>query len=423
MNPQPAATIPDSGVFAPSSFPTASRLVDVLGRRIVSQDEAKATLTVALLWFLEQARLLSFPTNSPPAGRNVFLSGPTGCGKTTLVREAAQVLDLPLVQPDLSEYLVGGGHDSGTKNVNDMVSLLLREIKSNTLPPGPLGIVLIEGAEHLAMNERETAASKERLQMAIARLADGKRLNLVFGGKLVTFDSQKILFLLSANSEVLEPIIKKRRGATDLGFRPGPVRHHGAQEADSGDMAFATTEDLVESGFSRSVLTAFPIRASLHRLTESDLLRICQLQDSPIDVFRQTFAAFGVVLDIDSRALPGIAKAAASHGIGGKGIGLVLHQLLDPVMMIIATATISVQKVILRSLDHAPEIVHGPPSLAIRPPCPATSVSHELPETLRSLFPNGLPRRPARPNASQSATRWATRKDLSAWLTPNSTLK
>jgi ATP-dependent protease Clp ATPase subunit len=318
------------------------------------------------------------------------------------------------VEPDLTEF-VATSLQGAPKSINDMASLLLRELRGSALPAGPIGIISLEGIEQLAITDRDSASRKEAVQAAIARMADGKTLSMAFAGKLITFDSRRIFFVASANPNGLDKVVLTRLGHCGLGFHTsGALQPVHSMNGDA--LSHLTQDDLIQFGFTNSFLSAFAIRAQLNHLTEEDLQQICRLESPLLTPFTQAFGRSGVLLDFGQQALKQIAKAAADLGTGAQAITTILHHVLDDIAFEIVDTATPVQKVVVQSLHSRPEIVFGP--LLINPSdySPPPAAGDEITDQVRRLFPHGLPRRPARPRSGRSTARLANRNDLAPWL-------
>lgn len=378
---------------------TPSQMVKKFSSQVVGHDEAKLAMASALYWL----------QHAPATRRNIILTGPHHCGKSTLVKTAANVLGLPHVTPDLSDYLASQAGGAG-KNVNDMVSLLLRQVRKADLGSGAIGIISLEGIEQLAARDSDMGSRKELLQLAVARLASGKTVHCAFGGKLVSVDTTKILFVASMNPQGIEQLISKRLHGGSLGFAASAP--HSASHAAINEI---TTEDLIKYGFHPDFLAAFDLRASLKAPGKKELFELCKREASLLAPFYQAFARHGVILEISESVLHEVAHQAVAMKIGVQGVFIVAHAVLDPVLIQTADLAGSIQKVQVRELHKPPHIVFGAPLIAVSSDASGHSEDY-LSEETKALFPDGFPRRSARPQSAATSGRLATERDLAKWL-------
>src|SRR5437899_6049963 len=118
-----------------------------LDRFVIKQDEAKKVLSVALCDHYHHVRLALEGKESPNyAKQNVILIGPTGVGKTFLIRNAADLIGVPFVKADATKFsetgYVGG-------DVEDMVRDLVR-LANGDVTRAQYGIIYIDEIDKIA---------------------------------------------------------------------------------------------------------------------------------------------------------------------------------------------------------------------------------------------------------------------------------
>jgi ATP-dependent protease Clp ATPase subunit len=365
----------------PPRLLTPRQLVEEASRRIVGQGRAKAVIAKAVYGFQFYAALR----------RNVLLLGPPHGGMTSVAGEIAKAAGLPIVFPDLGEFL------SGCRNTNEMVSLLLRELNEQGLSQDQLGIICLNAGEQLAIEDGIADSRKQALQLAVGKLASGKPVNCVFGGTLKSIHTSRILFLLQVRSDRLSSILS-----------PTAQKHSGP-----GGHENVVTQELNQLGFQQKLLEAFKLRAPFHALSEADLLEICY-GDHILAPLQQAFAQHRVVLQFSDPALEQLADRAFALGVGAGGIPSLALTALDAVLPRVVEAGCGAQRVIVHDLTQPPEIVTGPPLI---PVSTAPTGADGLPVHLKALFPKGLPPRPARPSSGATGSRWANAQDAKDWIT------
>lgn len=318
-----------------------------LDRFVIRQDEAKKALAIAICDHYNHARHVHENGANPGhtiefAKQNVLLMGPTGVGKTYLVKHAAELVGVPFVKADATKFsetgYVGG-------DVDDLVRELVRRADGN-IALAEHGIIYIDEIDKLAsrggamlgrdvsgrgvqttllklMEETEVPLRNPMdlsgQMMAMADLQRGR------GPRKSTINTRHILFIVSGAFSGLEGIIEKRTRASAIGFgatldstRPA---HHLFEES--------TTRDFIDFGFEAEFIGRLPVRIVCQPLAEDDLYRILtESEGSLIRQYESEFAAYGIRALFEPAALRRIASLAATEGTGARGLLTVCERLL-----------------------------------------------------------------------------------------------
>ncbi|VDB90168.1 unnamed protein product [Peniophora sp. CBMAI 1063] len=333
-----------------------------------AQDNAEATVIPAKI--RPHPRRLPLPTlpHHPfmPAPlvekSNVLVIGPTGSGKTLLVRTLARVLDVPFSVSDATSFTQAGyvGED-----VDTCIHRLL-QAANNDPSRASTGIVYIDEVDKIARRssggmEGSRDVGGEGVQQALLRMMEGSVVNVPskpLGGDLTAsegrskpgrapkpethqIDTSNILFILSGAFEGLPKIINSRMAKGSIGFTANLKPDTNDKHNDF--MPFFTPNrgvapnvlesvqptDLVKFGFIPEFISRLPTITTLSPLTPHDLRRILtDVRGSLVSQYCALFNYSGVEIKFTSSALDEICKKAAERGGGARGLRGIMESLL-----------------------------------------------------------------------------------------------
>jgi len=318
-----------------------------LDRFVIGQDEAKKSLAVAICDHYNHVRRMhAGGAKSEPIDyvkQNLILIGPTGVGKTYLLRTIAQLIGVPFVKADITKFsetgYVGGDVDDLVRELVRMAdgdvqlaeygiifldeidkiasstNLMGRDVSGRGVQTGLLK--LLEETEVPARSPNDISAQFQEL-MQMRRGQKGKRM----------INTRHILFVVSGAFTGLGEIIEKRLSERSIGFAAatGTIR---AQ--DEHIFNEVSTRDFVEYGFEPEFIGRLPIRVALQDLTEDDLYIILTTSEGSIlKQHRESFRGYGIDVEFQDEALRAVSKKAIQEKTGARGLMTILESALRP---------------------------------------------------------------------------------------------
>lgn len=320
-----------------------------LDRFVIRQDDAKKVLATAVCDHYNHARMLREMRKRDPkaadevefAKQNVIIVGPTGVGKTYLVKHIADLIGVPFVKADATKFSETGyvGAD-----VDDLVRDLVAKANGN-IDLAEHGIIYLDEVDKLAtagdrpgrdvngrgvqttllklMEETEVSLHapndmRSQIQMMFEmRKGDGPRRQVV--------NTRNILFVVSGAFSGLEKIIERRVSKGSIGFG-APVR----EDVISGSpLRLARTQDFIDYGFEAEFIGRLPVRVVCDSLSADDLFDIMKSSEgSLIRQFEREFQAYGIHATFDDSALRVKARQAAEEKTGARGLMTVWEKSL-----------------------------------------------------------------------------------------------
>ncbi len=277
----------------------ARRVLAELNKYVIGQEEAKKQLVAGI--FEHLAKCAQSP-NIPFTKNNIFISGPTGCGKTYLCQSLARILKIPFVHADASQYTQTGYTGMSVGNILQPLQALAKGRKL------PLSIVFIDEIDKLREGSERWGVSSGNVQAELLRMIES-RLFITedpLSHKTDEWDLSKVLFAVGGAFEKLQV----KHADKSVGFTPaGTVR----KEALSAD-------DYIDYGMLPEFMGRFSYFVQLRPLAKEDLRQILlNPYNGPISQYEKllhTSAAIGQEL------VEQIVNQAYERRLGARG----LHQ-------------------------------------------------------------------------------------------------
>ena len=348
-------------------------LIAYLDQYIIKQDAAKAILATKICTHFnrirhQQARADEMPSLVGSIKNNILMMGPTGVGKTYMVRLIAHKLGVPFVKGDATKFsetgYVGG-------DVEDLVRDLLREADGD-VERAQYGIIYIDEIDKIASAQNLIGADVSRtgVQRALLKPMEETEVDLKVPHDPIsmlqeieqfrktgqrdstTLNTKNVLFIMSGAFTGLDKIIKKRLTDQSIGF--GASFHTPIAQTDI--LSQVKSEDLIAYGFETEFVGRLPVRSIFEHLVEADLLEILKNPNNPIISGKKLdFAAYGIKIKFDEQALASIAAQAYDENTGARGLVSAVEAALLPFERRLPSTRVKKLAVSLVALQNTPK--------------------------------------------------------------------
>ncbi len=311
-----------------------------LDRYVIRQDEAKKALAIAVCDHYNHVQEDLRHKDYEYYKQNIMILGPTGVGKTYLIKQVARLIGIPFVKADATRFSETGYIGA---NVEDLVRDLVSQANSD-VETAQYGIVYIDEIDKLAssLDGYGRDISGRGVQIGLLKLMEETEIDLRAGndvasqmqamvefqrkGKVDTqvINTRHILFVVSgAFNELREPI-KTRLNKNSIGFKTEEHQH-----GDDDLLSLATTQDFTDFGFEPEFIGRIPIRVSCRNLSSDDLYDVLKYSEgSIIRQYQRNFRAYGIEATFTDKALRCIAARAYQEKTGARGIMSVCESIL-----------------------------------------------------------------------------------------------
>ncbi len=317
------------------SIPAPHKIKASLDEYVVGQEQAKKVMSVAV--YNHYKRVMSDDKDGVEIEKsNMLMIGPTGSGKTYLVKTLAKLLDVPLAITDATSLTEAGyiGDD-----IESVVSKLLAAA-DNDVDRAEHGIIFIDEIDKIAKkrNANQRDVSGESVQQGMLKLLEGAEVEVPVGASsknamvpMTTVDTKNILFICGGAFPDLEEIIKERLNKeASIGFKADLKDKYDNEE---NLLCKVTVDDVRKFGMIPEFLGRLPILFSLEALTEDMLVRILQEPKNAIlKQYKKLLAMDEVDLVFDEGALRAIARKAKEKKVGARALRAIIEEFMLDIM-------------------------------------------------------------------------------------------
>jgi ATP-dependent Clp protease ATP-binding subunit ClpX len=326
----------DNALGPKERIPPPTEIKAFLDEYVIGQDKAKKVLSVAVYNHYKRIGLREQPDGIEIQKSNILLIGPTGTGKTLLAQSLAKFLKVPFTVADATTLTEAGyvGED-----VESIVQNLLAAA-DNDIERAEKGIVYIDEIDKIARKGENPSATRdvsgEGVQQGLLKILEGTRCNVAPRGtkkysqqEYVQVNTGNILFICGGAFVGLDQLIGRRVGTSGIGFGATVEKK---EDKRLGEMLEKVeSDDLTKFGLIPEFVGRLPIVATLHDLTEEDLITILtKPKNALVKQYKKLFNLEDVKLSFTKAALQSIAKEAMKRESGARGMRAILeNQMLD----------------------------------------------------------------------------------------------
>ena len=317
------------------NIPAPHKIKATLDEYVIGQEYAKKVMSVAV--YNHYKRVATDTMDEIDIEKsNMLMIGPTGCGKTYLVKTLAKLLDVPLAIADATSLTEAGyiGDD-----IESVVSKLLAAA-DNDVEKAEHGIIFIDEIDKIAKkkNTNQRDVSGEAVQQGMLKLLEGSEVEVPVGANsknamvpLTTVNTRNILFICGGAFPDLESIIKERLNKqASIGFYADLKDKY---DDDPNLLEKVTVDDLRNFGMIPEFLGRLPIIFTLNGLNEDMLVKILrEPKNAILKQYQKLLALDEVKLEFDEDALKAIAEKAMEKKTGARALRAILEQYMLDIM-------------------------------------------------------------------------------------------
>lgn len=317
------------------NIPAPHKIKASLDEYVVGQEYAKKVISVAV--YNHYKRVATDTMDDIEIEKsNILMIGPTGSGKTYMVKTLAKLLDVPLAITDATSLTEAGyiGDD-----IESVVSKLLAAA-DNDVEKAEQGIIFIDEIDKIAKkkNTNQRDVSGESVQQGMLKLLEGSEVEVPVGANsknamvpLTTVNTRNILFICGGAFPDLDHIIKERlTKQSSIGFNADLKDKY---DHDKDLLAKVTTEDLRTFGMIPEFLGRLPIICTLQGLDEEMLVQILkEPKNAILKQYQKLLALDEVKLDFDEGALRAIAEKAMKKDTGARALRAIIEDFMLDIM-------------------------------------------------------------------------------------------
>ncbi|MFG6331692.1 MAG: ATP-dependent Clp protease ATP-binding subunit ClpX [Lachnospiraceae bacterium] len=318
------------------SIPAPHKIKERLDEYVIGQEQAKKVISVAVYNHYKRVAAGSEADGIEIEKSNMLMIGPTGSGKTYLVKTLARLLDVPLAIADATSLTEAGyiGDD-----IESVLSKLLAAA-DNDVEKAERGIVFIDEIDKIAKkkNTNQRDVSGESVQQGMLKLLEGAQIEVPVGANsknamvpLETINTRNILFICGGAFPDLENIIKERLNKrSSIGFRADLKDKY---DEEKNLLRQVTVEDIRKFGMIPEFIGRLPVIFTLDALTEDMMVSVLkEPKNAILKQYQKLLMLDEVRLDFTEEALHAIARRAMEKDTGARALRAIIEEFMLDIM-------------------------------------------------------------------------------------------
>ncbi|MEK9726631.1 MAG: AAA family ATPase [Candidatus Margulisiibacteriota bacterium] len=384
---------------------TPKEIKDYLDRFIVGQSNAKKALAIAICDHYNAIKdhLNNSHDQESYGKQNILMIGPTGVGKTYLIKRIAELIGVPFIKSDATKF-TETGYQGG--DVEDLVRQLYKKAE-NQLETAQFGIIYLDEIDKItgSQSRQHKDVSGRGVQTNLLKIMEDtdvqirppwdiqSQLKQMMGNNTgdanEIINTKHILFIMSGAFNDLESIIKHRLDGATIGFerqKPSATCNTPLEDL--------RTQDLVKFGLEPEFAGRMPVRVSLNPLSIQDLFQILtQSEASILDHYIKSFKRYNIELAFAEDALYEIATIAHEEGIGARALASTLEKVFREFKFELPSTTIrflyATKNLIKNPQKHLQSLLKNPHEefkLAVKAYLNSASENHKVKIHFETLF-------------------------------------
>src|SRR5499433_3060039 len=316
------------------NLPRPTDIYAVLNDYVVSQEEAKRTLSVAVYNHYKRVQMGTEDDEVELQKSNILLLGPTGCGKTLLAQTLARILNVPFAIADATALTEAGYVGEDVENI----LLKLIQAADFDIKKAETGIIYIDEVDKIARKADNPSITRdvsgEGVQQALLKILEGTVASVPPQGgrkhphqEFLSIDTTNILFICGGAFANLDKVIERRIGHQGVGFG---AEIRSKEQRDTGEIfEHCLPEDLIQYGLIPEFIGRLPVMSAIHQLSRDELMQILtEPRNALVKQFQRFFQFDGIELVFGEEALHSIADKALERETGARGLRSIIEEVL-----------------------------------------------------------------------------------------------
>lgn len=318
-----------------SKIPAPHKIKEKLDEYVIGQEHAKKAISVAVYNHYKRIAMQTDSEEVEIEKSNMLMIGPTGCGKTYLVKTLAKILDVPLAIADATSLTEAGyiGDD-----IESVVSKLLAAA-DNDVDRAEIGIIFIDEIDKLARKRNTTSRdiNGESVQQGLLKVLEGSDIEVPVGANsknamvpLTTINTKNILFICGGAFPDLEDVIKQRLNKeSSIGFKADLKDKYDHEDV----LEKVTVEDIRNFGMIPEFIGRLPVLFTLKELTKDMMVQVLrEPKNAILKQYQKLLELDEVQLAFDDNAVEAIAEKALEKKTGARALRAVLEEYMMDIM-------------------------------------------------------------------------------------------